>query len=462
MALRYDFASLSRTEVTPEGFVRARATFARDGILEYCKADGSVVKELRLPEINSSEEVLSTYANRPVTIEHPPTLLNTQNARDYTVGMTDSSVSYNSGLVSGAITLFDSEAIRLARSGEKTEISAGYQCDIDPTPGTWNGERYDAKQMNVRVNHVCLTSKGRAGENVRLHLDSIDSNYDDVGFQLTRSDSILTSRMDTTNIRIDSIEYQVPVVIAPLINAKLQELETYKQRADTAESELGQIKETFEETEDERDRERGRADALELQLEEMRYELETREDAECAKCGGKGKKHTDKSDYEDEEEEDEGEDEEMDMDDDEEIEEEIPARKAFKSKSKTKTDSISSSEVQLRLDTLLAAENLIPDIRNDGWNSSMSATEIQALVLQKFDSDFDPQKYTNAYIQGRFDSLIASKTSTRSDSFLSEGMAAISFSRGANLNPYETASNTLAARIESNWQQPLAYSKGTP
>src|SRR5690606_28507268 len=48
-------------------------------------------------------------------------------------------------------------------SGERKEISLGYKCQLDPTPGTWNGESYDAVQKNIVVNHVALGPKGWGG-----------------------------------------------------------------------------------------------------------------------------------------------------------------------------------------------------------------------------------------------------------------------------------------------------------
>jgi uncharacterized protein len=461
-AFRFDIAEISGTQETSEGFIRAKATFARDGILEYTRGDGTTVRELREPLTNQNPNILSSYGSRPVTIEHPPFLLSSQNAKDYTVGMTDSQVSYDSGFVRGSITLFDSEAIRLAKEGKKIEISAGYQCDIDNTPGVWNGQRYDAKQTNVRVNHVCLTSKGRAGENVRLHLDSMaNSNTEDIdiAYQI-HTDSFIqntNSRMDTVTIRVDGVDYPgIPVAIAPLLNSKIQELEAIKTKFDSQNTDFDDLQTSVEELEEEKDRERGRADALELQLEELRYELETRNDAECAKCAGKkmdGKKKI--SEEEDEDMEDE------DMEEEDIEEEEMPFRPKNKKGKKMDSKSVKdlvSAETSARIDALAAAELIFPNIRQDGWEPSMSAIEIQSLVLQKLDSDFSAEGLSDAYIQGRFDAIAAS--SSRQDSgFVTEAVNAISLSRGMNSNPYEAAQTNMAGRVEANWQEPLAYSR---
>jgi hypothetical protein len=42
-------------------------------------------------------------------------------------------------------------------------LSAGYELDLDPTPGEYQGRRYDAVQRNIRINHVAAVPLGRAG-----------------------------------------------------------------------------------------------------------------------------------------------------------------------------------------------------------------------------------------------------------------------------------------------------------
>jgi len=58
----------------------------------------------------------------------------------------------------------------------KKELSAGYwadydfnvTADYDYTPGTWNGQAYDAIQRNIVFNHVALVDRGRMGSSVSV------------------------------------------------------------------------------------------------------------------------------------------------------------------------------------------------------------------------------------------------------------------------------------------------------
>jgi hypothetical protein len=174
MAVRLDRFTLAprRAERTPEGYLRCDATAARVGVLEYPQPDGRVVREYRPPEEASDPKSLATFGGKAVTLEHPPEMLTAENTREYAVGFTGTKVVYDQGFVRVVVTLTDQEAIDAVLRGDAVEVSAGYEVDIDPTPGvTPDGQQYDAIQRNIRCNHLAVTRRGRAGPEVRLHLD---------------------------------------------------------------------------------------------------------------------------------------------------------------------------------------------------------------------------------------------------------------------------------------------------
>jgi hypothetical protein len=174
MAVRLDRLTFTprRAERTPEGYLRCDATVARVGILEYPQPDGSVKREYRPPEEASDPKSLATFGGKAVTLEHPPEMLNAGNTRQYAVGFTGTEVVYDQGFVRVVVTITDQEAIDAVLRGDAVEVSAGYEVDVDETPGfTPDGQPYDAIQRNIRCNHLALTRRGRAGPDVRLHLD---------------------------------------------------------------------------------------------------------------------------------------------------------------------------------------------------------------------------------------------------------------------------------------------------
>ncbi|MEQ4896415.1 DUF2213 domain-containing protein [Proteus vulgaris] len=57
--------------------------------------------------------------------------------------------------------------------GGKIELSPGYRCIYDFTPGEFNGERYDAIQRHIRANHLALVDEGRTGVDVAVQDHSV-------------------------------------------------------------------------------------------------------------------------------------------------------------------------------------------------------------------------------------------------------------------------------------------------
>ena len=183
--LRLDRVALPRhlrPYETEDGMLLVSAVFARDGVLEYRRADGTIRRELRLPEEN--QKALAQFGLVPFTVEHPLVgLLTKDNAHLYRKGITLQSPKYRAvpgkgGFVEGQIAIFDDDAKRLVQDGSKLELSTGYKCTTEEKPGvyvcphTGNAYVYDAIQRNIRVNHQAVTVQGRAGADVAIKMDS--------------------------------------------------------------------------------------------------------------------------------------------------------------------------------------------------------------------------------------------------------------------------------------------------
>jgi hypothetical protein len=173
-AFRCDRAEISPDwEETPEGYLRIKATFARTGLQRYRRQDGTEAIEYRPEEEVSKQDALLSLANLPVTLEHPPELLTPETCREYQRGHTGSMVEYRSPFAVGFVTVTDREAIDAVKRGDAREVSVGYRVKFDATPGvTPDGQRYDGVQREISGNHVAIVRKGRAGPDVRLHMDS--------------------------------------------------------------------------------------------------------------------------------------------------------------------------------------------------------------------------------------------------------------------------------------------------
>lgn len=172
---RRDRGVITKYEITPEGYLRCEATVARVGIQKYYNDDGSERLELRPPEEVAKPESLATYGLKPHTIDHPPEFVNSKNWKKHQTGTSDSTVWYDKGFVKVALNVTDEQAKQEIISGRRGEISCGYTVDLVPQSGVWNGQKYDCIQTNIHVNHIASVRKGRAGSDVKAHID----NYQD-------------------------------------------------------------------------------------------------------------------------------------------------------------------------------------------------------------------------------------------------------------------------------------------
>lgn len=175
---RYDRGSIEPIE-TGEGFLRARVKIARDGVFPYIYPDGKVYREAKLADELFSELTINSAKGAPITDGHPPVsdskgLVTPQNASKYVKGSLGDSIVVEDGHICATETVFDAALIAKLERGESVEVSVGFRTDIDDTPGEYKGERYDAAQRNIVINHLAHVPQGRAGESCRTYLDGAD------------------------------------------------------------------------------------------------------------------------------------------------------------------------------------------------------------------------------------------------------------------------------------------------
>lgn len=169
--IRLDSVPMTKAYFTPEGYLRDKPVLTSVGIFEYSNPDGSVRRELRLPEDVFSPESLKSFKSKPIVITHDAGLIDKDNVSENQIGTILSEGERSGDDVRAEIIIHDTDAMK--DSGYK-ELSLGYNLDLDETPGVWNGQRYDAVQKNIRINHLALVREARAGEQARLNMDSRD------------------------------------------------------------------------------------------------------------------------------------------------------------------------------------------------------------------------------------------------------------------------------------------------
>lgn len=173
--LRIDGSSaLGNVQRLDSGGARIPATLTRTGVFTYRQPDGSTRRELRLPEEVFNADSLATYKGSPVTSGHPSGPVNAVNWKEVAVGHTED-VRREDSFIAGDLIVNDAAALGEIEDGAKREVSCGYRCRLDWEAGEYEGEKYDAIQRDIRINHVALVPRGRAGASVALRLDSMDA-----------------------------------------------------------------------------------------------------------------------------------------------------------------------------------------------------------------------------------------------------------------------------------------------
>lgn len=167
MEQRYDSIPLSDTYFTPEGYLIDHPILTRVGIFEYHNPDGTIRRELRLPEEVFAAESLASYKGKPVILTHEAGLVDVDNVQQEHIGTILSEGIQDGDNVRAQIVIHDAESL----SYGLRELSLGYTQTPDETPGVWNGQPYDAIQRNIQINHLALVEKARAGEQARLNID---------------------------------------------------------------------------------------------------------------------------------------------------------------------------------------------------------------------------------------------------------------------------------------------------
>lgn len=187
--MRFDQGSLRKPERTPQGFLKVDALVARCGVLEYRNPDGTIRRELRLPEDVFRADSLAAFEGISVTDGHPTVLVSADNVRTLEAGTVTGSARRDGDWVVAPIVVKDPKLIAKIESG-KTGVSVGYTIREDNTPGVHlvYGP-YDLIQRKIGPNHIAgAVPVPRAGDAARIRMDGVEAAVEyraDFGAKLT-------------------------------------------------------------------------------------------------------------------------------------------------------------------------------------------------------------------------------------------------------------------------------------
>lgn len=147
---------------------------SKEGIFPYSGAQIGAPEADRIYRVYrpgdelADEEALASFRLLPIIDDHTMLGEGFKPAGDAGVsGVIGENVRFERGRLLANLKIYDGALAQKIKSG-KTELSCGYRCVYDFTPGFWNGQQYDAVQRQIRGNHLALVDEGRMGPDVRV------------------------------------------------------------------------------------------------------------------------------------------------------------------------------------------------------------------------------------------------------------------------------------------------------
>ncbi len=241
MALRFSGTRLDASKITQTGAGAARvdAVVTSSGVFEYRDPDGKIVREYRPPEEVLKADSLATLRDLPVTERHPKTFVTPQSWRKDAIGHASGSARADQSAhgVAAALDLVVSDAAAIGKLGKDlVEISCGYRCDLEDTPGmTPSGQAYDRIQRNIQYNHIAVGPAhwGRQGSSVAMRLDSAGDELAPDGTPAAPSQH-RNKETHMVKIRVDGVDFEGAT--AEEVQAKIDAHFASKSKTDAAQS----------------------------------------------------------------------------------------------------------------------------------------------------------------------------------------------------------------------------------
>lgn len=166
------------------------------GVFDYLGADISpdlqpdrIYKVYRPKDELAHPETIDSFRLLPWTDEHE--MLGSEDEgltpaeRKGVHGVIGEDVYFEDGYLKGNIKIFSKKLAGLIENGKK-ELSIGYRCLYELTPGVYDGQKYDAIQRSIRGNHLASVEEGRSGHDVAV-LDHFRISLDSKGLKMPKA-----------------------------------------------------------------------------------------------------------------------------------------------------------------------------------------------------------------------------------------------------------------------------------
>ena len=222
-------------------------------------------------ELNKADTIQSLNGV-PLQLEHHDDTA--EKPAQYTrIGATGTDAVFEYPYLSNSLHFFNQKAIDLIESGEKCELSIGYDCEIHKEAGEFEGVPYDFVQRNIKIQHVALVECGRAGADVKVS-DSKEIILNSEKNEVKQMDKEKLLQLINELVKAGATEEEIKAKIDEITSdaCEDEEVEVETEEVKTEEPDTEEVEEQEQETSDEEQTEQ--ADDDDLIIEEVKAELE--------------------------------------------------------------------------------------------------------------------------------------------------------------------------------------------
>lgn len=233
-----DAVTVSGTRRTADGYLIAEAKSVRTGIQLYSgdevgKPSMPVVRVYRPADQVFADASLQSFTHAPVTMNHPDEAVTADNWKDLAVGEVSTAAKKDGEWVHLPLILKDAAAISAVQSG-KRELSAGYTCELVWGDGvTPEGQQFDAMQTNIKINHLAIVDRARAGSQARIGDGASWGAAPFIPDHNPKKETIMTLK----TVTVDGIPVEVTdqgAVVISTLQARLADANTKAEKAEAA------------------------------------------------------------------------------------------------------------------------------------------------------------------------------------------------------------------------------------
>lgn len=236
-----DTVEIRDAQTTSQGYLEANAFTARTGVQQYAgfeldRPDLGIVNVYRDEAEVFAKKSLKTFAGIPVTLDHPPVLVDADNWEKHAKGHTKDDVLRDGEHLKIGLKITDRAAVDAVQGG-KRGLSVGYTSHIEWGDGVApDGTPYQARQTGIVANHIAIVDRGRAGSKARIGDDAKNRAGDGAGSwgasPITDAGEKEGNMSDLRTILVDGLQVQTTEAGAQAID-KLTDQVAAKDKAIT-------------------------------------------------------------------------------------------------------------------------------------------------------------------------------------------------------------------------------------